>query len=459
MKIKRLVGLLAELTPHAYSDSIVLMWLSQCENSILADIFLVAPPETKEYEEVTEQALLVPHPYDKLYLPYLQAQVAHANQEYDIYANLMALYNAYRYEYAQYIVNGADPGSGDAVAHGYYLSAYGIAIAHGYAGTEEEWIRSLKGATGEAGQSAYELAVEQGFDGSEEEWIASLHGADGVGRTDVMAETANGVTYAAEVRNFEPKLGLEIVLVPQSANASAPTLSINGGEAYPLCLRPGWNVNGNDRNPQLTMPVPAGTLLRGAEYVFRFDGQSWILQSYVQPAPEYVDVTESYRRSDDYRDHPQEYLRSLGAGKWTLDDEWAVYSTHCWEVSGTVWLDESYTTDDGFFRRTLTANGQEKVYLDSGDGVLRINGKPLSGAAELDWAAMDAVIGDAISEGGGGSPEGGGGTVGGVTEARMQAYVTEQLKGYVTEEAMKAYVKEYVDSILASIPIAEEGAY
>lgn len=279
MKIKRLVGLLAELTPHAYSDSVVLMWLSQCENSILTDVFLVAPSETAEYEEVTEQALLVPHPYDKLYLPYLQAQVAHANQEYDLYANLMALYNAYRYEYAQYIVQGADPGSGDAVRRGYYLSAYGLAVAHGYRGTEEEWIRSLQGAAGKAGQSAYELAVEQGYEGSEEDWIHSLHGADGVGRSEVIARATDGVNYVAKAANFVPEIGTEIVLLPQSANASAPTLSINGGEAYPLCLRPGWNITGDDRNPQLTMPVEAGMLLRRAEYVFRFDGTAWILQS------------------------------------------------------------------------------------------------------------------------------------------------------------------------------------
>lgn len=173
----------------------------------------------------------------------------------------------------------------------------------------------------------------------------------------------------------------------------------------------------------------------------------------------YVDVTEAYRADDEYRDQPEEYLRSLGVGKWTLDDDWAIYSIYCWEVSGTVWLDESYSTDDGFYNRTLSANGQEVVYLDSGDGVLRINGKPLSGATELDWAEMDAIIGDAIGSGGGGSPEGGGSAAGGVTEARMQEYVTERLKEYVTETAMKDYVKKYVDSTLAAIPIAEERSY
>lgn len=308
MKIKRLVRLLEELTPHAYSDSVVLMWLSNCENSILTDVFLLDPAETVEYEAVTEDKLLVPHPYDKLYLPYLQAQVAHANQEYDLYANLMALYNAYRYEYAQYIVNGADPGSGDAVRRGYFLSAYGVAVAHGYTGSEEEWLRSLKGATGERGadgKSAYETAKEQGFDGTEAEWIASLEGKSAyevaleegfegtasewlesikgpAGRRTVLAYApADGQSYTAQAEGVVAEQGCEIVLVPQSTNQGAATLSLNDGEAYPLCLRPGWDVSGNVLRPQLTLPLEAGMLLRGGEYIFRFDGAAWMLQSYI----------------------------------------------------------------------------------------------------------------------------------------------------------------------------------
>lgn len=32
---------------------------------------------------------------------------------------------------------------------GYYLTAYGIAVKHGFKGTEEEWLKSLKGEKGE----------------------------------------------------------------------------------------------------------------------------------------------------------------------------------------------------------------------------------------------------------------------------------------------------------------------
>lgn len=79
-------------------------------------------------------------------------------------------------------------------------SAYEIAVLHGYVGTEEEWLESLKGTDGQQGiagqdgvdgkdglngnngldgKSAYEIAVDKGFIGNEAEWLLSLKGANG----------------------------------------------------------------------------------------------------------------------------------------------------------------------------------------------------------------------------------------------------------------------------------------
>ncbi len=48
------------------------------------------------------------------------------------------------------------------------LSAYELAVQHGYEGTMQEWLESLKG------KSAYQIAVENGYSGTETEWLASL---------------------------------------------------------------------------------------------------------------------------------------------------------------------------------------------------------------------------------------------------------------------------------------------
>ena len=57
-------------------------------------------------------------------------------------------------------------------------SAYQIAVENGFVGTEQEWLASLKGESGEyagKGLSAYEIAVKNGFVGTEQEWLASLN--------------------------------------------------------------------------------------------------------------------------------------------------------------------------------------------------------------------------------------------------------------------------------------------
>ena len=64
------------------------------------------------------------------------------------------------------------------------LSAYEVAVANGFNGTEAEWLQSLVGPAGKDGQngaSAYQVAVANGFSGTEAEWLASLKGEDGAG--------------------------------------------------------------------------------------------------------------------------------------------------------------------------------------------------------------------------------------------------------------------------------------
>lgn len=94
--------------------------------------------------------------------------------------------------------NGADGQDGVNGSDG--RSAYEIAVANGFIGTEVEWLENLKGidgkdgadglpgkdgvdgepgANGTDGKSAYIIAVEHGFTGTETEWLASLKGADG----------------------------------------------------------------------------------------------------------------------------------------------------------------------------------------------------------------------------------------------------------------------------------------
>jgi hypothetical protein len=93
------------------------------------------------------------------------------------------------------------PGNGIPGAEG--ASAYEVAVANGFVGTEVQWLASLEGTPGApgadgadgdqglpgdpgaqgdpgvAGDSAYDVAVAEGFVGDESAWLASLVGAQG----------------------------------------------------------------------------------------------------------------------------------------------------------------------------------------------------------------------------------------------------------------------------------------
>jgi len=96
------------------------------------------------------------------------------------------------------------------------LSAYEVAVANGFVGTESAWLASLVGATGATGPagadgadgidgtngvdgtdglSAYEVAVANGFTGTITDWLTSLVGATG----PAGADGADGVTGPAGV--------------------------------------------------------------------------------------------------------------------------------------------------------------------------------------------------------------------------------------------------------------------
>ena len=95
--------------------------------------------------------LLVPKPHDKLYLSYLLAMIDLANAETRNYANSITVFNEDYQEYSGYYGLNVNPADGRAEFKGYYISAYSIARKNGFAGTEQEWLKSLEGSRGSDG--------------------------------------------------------------------------------------------------------------------------------------------------------------------------------------------------------------------------------------------------------------------------------------------------------------------
>ncbi len=172
--LKEIIKLADELNPNSYSDNIKAQWVNEVETYIQTEVYGVAPLDVVTYlpyEENEDKHLSLDEVNDKIYLTYLQAMIDFSNKEYQAFNNDIALYNVYLDTYAKWYQRTHDDGA--ALISGMYLSAYGIAVKHGFSGSEEEWLLSLKGEKGDTGHGleikgyaeAYEELPESASEG------------------------------------------------------------------------------------------------------------------------------------------------------------------------------------------------------------------------------------------------------------------------------------------------------
>ncbi len=162
--LKEIIALADELNPNAFSNDVKASWVSEAEHTVLSEIHCLAPGEIQDlfpYEAHKNDRLTLAPGDDKIYVLYLQAMIDFSNKEYAAYNNDMALFNESLDTYAKWYVRTHK--AGEALVSGMYLSAYGIAVSHGYAGTEAEWLVSLKGEKGDTGHGLDILGAYESF--------------------------------------------------------------------------------------------------------------------------------------------------------------------------------------------------------------------------------------------------------------------------------------------------------
>lgn len=174
MKIREVIAYADAVKPNAFDYAAKVTWLSECEGLVQTEVMLLSFADIVSYSADTspETELLAAPPHDKLYRAYLVAMIDFANGEYNRYANTVAMFNQYFSEYTVWYADRYRPADGGAVKDGYYLSAYAIAVKHGFAGSEREWLDSLRGEPGQPGERG-----EQGERGAQ--GAPGRDGADG----------------------------------------------------------------------------------------------------------------------------------------------------------------------------------------------------------------------------------------------------------------------------------------
>lgn len=91
MTLYEIVKMFREEKPNKVSDAHVVQWINECEDEV-QNMLNIPQAEwvsytTEDIAEGTETEPVVPRPYQKLYLFWLQARLDYANQEYEGYSN------------------------------------------------------------------------------------------------------------------------------------------------------------------------------------------------------------------------------------------------------------------------------------------------------------------------------------------------------------------------------------
>lgn len=110
MKLMEAISAVDALKPNTYSQEEKISWLSRVDGLVkgqIVDIHKGADAVTFEgYTTDTplDTQLLVPAPYDELYLRYLEAQIDYHNAEYDRYNNAILMFSTIFDDYAKHYI-------------------------------------------------------------------------------------------------------------------------------------------------------------------------------------------------------------------------------------------------------------------------------------------------------------------------------------------------------------------
>lgn len=166
MKIKEAIAFARKLSGNAIDDDTLCRWLSELDGRLMLDFYKGSEWMSYSVPQDEEHDLLIPFPWDEMYVHYLEAMVYYSNGEFERYRNSYEMYNKKELEYRQWYARNQFPITLEALARRdctvvtegrgskpfWYLSAYALAVKHGYTGTEEEWLSELVGPQGPKGE-------------------------------------------------------------------------------------------------------------------------------------------------------------------------------------------------------------------------------------------------------------------------------------------------------------------
>jgi hypothetical protein len=99
MTASKVIERVDKLLPNAYDDETKLTWISEFDGMIKKLVFQEGDGEPYRFPEDMNKELLVPFPYDNLYVHLLEVKIHLYNREYDDYNNLAMVFENRLSEY------------------------------------------------------------------------------------------------------------------------------------------------------------------------------------------------------------------------------------------------------------------------------------------------------------------------------------------------------------------------
>ena len=239
MLVSEAISQVKALTGSAVADSVFVRWLSELDGRLAIEFY--GADSWTPYDTDTDMSaeLLVPFPWDGgVYVNHLEAMVYYTNGEYDRSANARVMTEETLDTFRKFMqrthapVNPAlittNGGSATCVIGGdrkwYWLSAYAVAVKHGFSGTEEEWLDSLAGGGKEDAIRKGSITLSSTWSGSDP-------------YTQTVTVTGATVTSSSEVDIQPTAAQLEAL---QTAGVTALVIENSAGSltAYALGAAP-----------------------------------------------------------------------------------------------------------------------------------------------------------------------------------------------------------------------------
>ena len=152
----------AALTGQTIDTETAVRWLSEADGRLAFEFYRVGAWTPYDPEHDLGSELLVPFPWDGFYVHHLEAMTYFTDGEYDRYENARIMAETVLGDFRRFLQRTqASPGrpgfptdrtGGGAVtvippredSPFFWLSAYALAVKHGFSGTETQWLASLE---------------------------------------------------------------------------------------------------------------------------------------------------------------------------------------------------------------------------------------------------------------------------------------------------------------------------